>query len=278
MRLNLSLTPEQHAQRRLGIGASDAKIIMTGTAEEQWKLLKLKRGQIEPEDLSHILPVAMGVVTEELGRHWFEQTTGFDIILGPYPEVDANVVSVPYPWMRASLDGWVVQLKSPFEQKHVNAFSDMETAVKTYYPQIQHQMVVCDTDKAVLSVFFGTLKHDWLVVPRNEEYCNRLIDRSALFWHWVESGETPAELLPIAAPALPTQYRTVDMNGSNQWGDYAHTFKETERAAKDHEGAKKGIKELMEPDVGTAFGYGVQAKRSKTGAITIRRMKDAESL
>jgi predicted phage-related endonuclease len=274
MRLNLSLTPEQHAQRRLGIGASDAKIIMTGTAEEQWKLLKLKRGQIEPEDLSHILPVAMGVVTEELNRHWFEQTTGF-LIQKP----GLAITSPTYPWMRVTLDGWIGgTLECPFEAKHMNAFADMSVAVKTYQPQLQHQMVVCGTDRAVLSVFFGTLKYDWLVVPRDWEYCKQLIDRECLFWHWVESGETPTELLPIQAPALPTQYRTVDMNGSNQWGDYAHTFKETERAAKDHEGAKKGFKELMEPDVGTAFGYGVQAKRSKTGAITIRRMKDAESL
>jgi predicted phage-related endonuclease len=266
MRLNLSLTPEQHAQRRLGIGASDAKIIMTGTVEEQLKLLKLKRGEIEPEDLSHILPVAMGVVTEELNRHWFEQVTGFEIAL-----VDSKWTSENYPWMRATLDGEVTQLQCPFEAKHMNAFSDMETAVKTYQPQLQHQMVVCDTDKAVLSVFFGTLKHDWLVVPRDEAYCKALIDRECLFWHWVKSGETPAELLPIAAPALPTQYRTVDMTGDNQWGDYAYTFKETERAAKDHEGAKKGFKELMEPDVGCAHGYGVVAKRSKTGAITIRK-------
>jgi predicted phage-related endonuclease len=78
-RLNLQLTPEQHAQRRLGVGASDAKTIMAGTAEEQLKLLKLKRGEIEPEDLSHILPVCMGVVTEELNRHWFEQVTGFTV-------------------------------------------------------------------------------------------------------------------------------------------------------------------------------------------------------
>ena len=78
-RLNLGLTAEQHAQRRLGIGASDAKVIMTGTPEEQLKLLRLKRGEAEPEDLSHVLPVCMGVVTEELNRHWFEQVTGFSV-------------------------------------------------------------------------------------------------------------------------------------------------------------------------------------------------------
>jgi predicted phage-related endonuclease len=180
-------------------------------------------------------------------------------------------VSKKYPWMRCTLDGWVKELNCPLECKHMNAFADMAAAVKIYQPQLQHQMIVCDTDKAVLSVFFGTLKHDWLVVPRDEAYCQQLIDREALFWRWVESGETPVELLPIAAPVLPSQYRTVDFTGNNAYAMHAGIFIETESAAKNHEGAKKGIKELMDPDVGTAHGYGVVAKRSKTGAITIRK-------
>jgi predicted phage-related endonuclease len=180
-------------------------------------------------------------------------------------------VSEKYPWMRCTLDGWVKGLECPLECKHVNAFSDMDTVLKTYYPQLQHQMICCDADKAVLSVFFGTLKHDWLVVPRNEEYCKALIDREALFWHWVESGETPIELLPIEPPAVGQKLRTVDFTGHNQWADYAHTFKETESAAKAHEGAKKGIKELIEVDVGTAHGHGIVARKSKSNAITIRK-------
>jgi putative phage-type endonuclease len=265
-RLNLQLSPEQHAQRRLGIGASDAKIIMQGTPEEQLKLLKLKRGEIEPEDLSHILPVAMGVVTEELNRHWFEQVTGFYL-----SNVGWSTKSTGYPWMRATLDGWVMGLECPWEAKHMNAFADMDSAVRQYMPQLQHQMVVCNRDKAVLSVFFGTLKHDWLVVPRNEEYCKQLIEREALFWHWVESGETPIELLPIEAPVLPSQMRTVDMQGNNYWADNASAYLASEAAAKVHENAKKSIRDMIEADVGTAHGYGVVAKRAKNGAITIRK-------
>jgi predicted phage-related endonuclease len=241
---------------------------MNGTVEEQLKLLHVKQGKINPDDLSHILAVCMGVVTEDLNRHWFEQTTGFTLTGYPFSGV---VVSEDYPWMRATLDGWVDQLGVPFEAKHMNAFADMDKAVATYQPQLQHQMVVCDTNKAVLSVFFGTLKHDWVVVPRDEAYCKALIDRETLFWHCVESGEMLPEWQAVPAPALPTQYRTVDMTGSNEYADYCHTFKETESAAKSHTQAKEGIKGLMEPDVGTAHGYGVIAKRSKTGAITIRK-------
>jgi predicted phage-related endonuclease len=270
-RLNLQLSPEQHAQRRLGIGASDAKIIMQGTPEEQLKLLKLKRGEIEPEDLSGILPVAMGVVTEELNRHWFEQVTGFRLELDGVGEICSRQASEDYPWMRATLDGWVTELNCPFEAKHVNAFSDMDRALAQYMPQLQHQMVVCETDKAVLSVFFGTLRHEWQVVGRDEEYCKQLIEREALFWHWVKSGETPIELLPIEAPVLPSQMRTVDMQGNNYWADNASAYLASEAAAKVHENAKKSIRDMIEADVGTAHGYGVVAKRAKNGAITIRK-------
>jgi hypothetical protein len=53
---------------------------MRGTDQEIEHLWRLKRGEVEPEDLSGVLPVAMGVVTEELNRHWFEQVTGFSVI------------------------------------------------------------------------------------------------------------------------------------------------------------------------------------------------------
>ena len=33
------------------------------------------------------------------------------------------------------------------------------------------------------------------------------------------------------------------------------------------------IKELLEDDVSRAFGHGIEAKRSKAGAITIRELK-----
>ena len=81
-------------------------------------------------------------------------------------------------------------------------------------------MVVCDTDKAVLSVFFGNLKHEWQVVARDEAYCKQLIDREALFWTWVKDGITPMELLPIQAPVRPAEYRTVDMTGNNEFASH----------------------------------------------------------
>jgi hypothetical protein len=39
-----------------------------------------------------------------------------------------------------------------------------------------------------------------------------------------------------------------------------------------HATATKTLKELVEEDVARAFGHGIEARRSKSGAITIREL------
>jgi predicted phage-related endonuclease len=62
--------------RRLFIGGSDARIIMSGDEAALIRLWKEKRGAIEPEDLSNNLVVQLGVATEALNRTWYERNTG----------------------------------------------------------------------------------------------------------------------------------------------------------------------------------------------------------
>ena len=65
--------------RRSFVGGSDARIIM-GTEEAALvRLLREKRGEVEPEDLSEILIVQLGTVTEDLNRRWYERNTGHAI-------------------------------------------------------------------------------------------------------------------------------------------------------------------------------------------------------
>ena len=52
--------------RRLFIGGSDARIIMSPNEAALIRLWKEKRGEVEPEDLSGNLIVQLGVVTEAL--------------------------------------------------------------------------------------------------------------------------------------------------------------------------------------------------------------------
>ena len=62
--------------------------------------------------------------------------------------------------------------------------------------------------------------------------------------------------------------RTVDMSGSNAWAEFANLYQLTRSAALDHDRAKTELKALVPEDAKEALGYGVRAKRSKSGAIS----------
>ena len=62
--------------------------------------------------------------------------------------------------------------------------------------------------------------------------------------------------------------RIVDMSASNSWAEFAAVFRNTRDAFLDHERAKSELKALMPEDAREAIGYGVRAKRSKSGAVS----------
>src|SRR5574337_2154870 len=104
MTLQLGLTSKQKAFRQRVIGGSDATIIMSGDSERILRLWRQKRGEIEPEDLSDVLPVQMGSFTEPFNRHWFTKQTGLEVIDG-----GREALSIDYPFMACTLDGIVSQ-------------------------------------------------------------------------------------------------------------------------------------------------------------------------
>ena len=55
--------------RRLFIGGSDARIIMSSDESALIRLWREKRGESDPEDLSNNLIVQLGVATEPLNRN-----------------------------------------------------------------------------------------------------------------------------------------------------------------------------------------------------------------
>jgi hypothetical protein len=58
------------------------------------------------------------------------------------------------------------------------------------------------------------------------------------------------------------------MTSSNAWGEFADIFIRTRDAHLEHERAKTELKGLMPDDAQQAFGHGIRAKRSKSGAIS----------
>jgi hypothetical protein len=62
--------------------------------------------------------------------------------------------------------------------------------------------------------------------------------------------------------------RIVDMSASNAWAQFAGVFRSTREAYLEHENAKTELKALMPEDAKEAIGYGIRAKRSKSGAVS----------
>lgn len=172
----------QIKKRPFGIGGSDANKIVY----DNWlDLYNLKLGITEQDDLSDVLPVQMGVTTEQFNREWFtkqtdlmvstEQTIWYNDYI--YGNVDGIV------WSSMELDSTATAI---FEAKHTNQFNNSEAKklqqVDKYYPQLQHYMMCAKLDKAYLSMFFGNLNYDYLEIGADKDFQKKLLLAYDHFW------------------------------------------------------------------------------------------------
>jgi predicted phage-related endonuclease len=251
-------------ERRTFIGGSDARIIMGDDDAALVRLWKEKRGELEPEDLSGDLLVQLGTVTEHLNRHWYERNTGHTVT-----EVQRQAFHPVHRWMAATLDGKIEATGAVFEGKFMLPWNfSEEAAAEKYMAQLQHNMWVTASRTAVLSIITGGGKWAEMTIPADPLYQHLLLTAERKFWRCVESGEAP-RLFGIEPPRPRLEaVRTVDMSGSNSWAEFANLYRLTRSAAVDHDRAKSELKALVPEDAKEASGYGVRAKRSKSGAIS----------
>src|SRR3954453_9933592 len=246
------------------IGGSDARIIMGSDEAKLVRLWREKRGEVEPEDLSAELVVQLGTVTEELNRRWFERNTQQTV-----KDVQRRIFHPIHKWMAATLDGRVEGSGAIFEAKFMLpwAFSE-EAAAEKHMAQLQHNMWVVDARTAVLSIVTGGGKWVELTIRADPLYQHLLLTAERKFWRCVQTGEVP-HLFGIDPPRPRLEaVRTVDMSGSNSWAELAATFRRTRPAYKEHEAAKACLKSLVPEDAKEAAGFGLRAKRSKSGAVS----------
>ena len=250
--------------RRHFIGGSDARIIMGDDEEALIRIWREKRGEVAPKDLSSNLIVQLGVVTEELNRHWYEANTGQVVT-----DVQRRIRHPILRWMGTTLDGRVQGSEAVFEAKFMLPWSfSEEAAVAKHMPQLQHNMWVVAARSAVLSVITGGGKWVEITTHADPLYQHLVVTAERKFWRCVESGEPPT-LFGVDPPKPRiAAVRTVDMSTSNAWAEFAGAFTRTHPAFLEHERAKAELRSLVPEDAQQAIGHGVRAKRSKSGAIT----------
>jgi hypothetical protein len=237
------------------MGNDDARLI---------RLWREKRGEVEPEDLSDDLLVQLGTATEHLNQHWYEKNTGQVVT-----EVQRQVFHAVHRWMAATLDGRIEATGAVFEAKFMLPWNfSEERAAEKHMAQLQHNMWVTAARTAVLSIITGGGKWVEMTIPADPLYQHLLLTAEKKFWRCVESGEPP-RLFGIEPPRPRVEaVRVVDMSGSNSWAEFASVFCRTRAAYLEHDTAKAELKKLVPEDVREAFGHGVRARRSKSGAIS----------
>jgi predicted phage-related endonuclease len=253
-----------YQSRRGFIGGSDARIIMGDDLAALLRLWREKRGEAEPEDLSGNLIVQLGAATEDLNRGWFERNTSQVVT-----DVQRHVRHPINRWMAATLDGKVEGTGAVFEAKFMLPWSfSEEAAAEKHMAQLQHNMWVVNAKEAVLSIITGGGKWVEMTLPADALYQHLLITAERKFWRCVEGGEPPR--LFLVEPPRPRieAVRVVDMSASNSWAEFAGVFCSSRAAFLEHERAKGELKVLMPEDAKEAFGHGIRAKRSKSGAIS----------
>jgi predicted phage-related endonuclease len=250
--------------RRHFIGGSDARIIMGADEERLLRLWREKRGEIEPEDLSGNLVVQLGNATEALNRKWYERNAGHQV-----SQVQRRVRHPGNRRMVATLDGMVEGIGAVFEAKFMLPWSfSEEGAAEKHMAQLQHNMWVTNAKTSVLSIITGGGKWIELTIPSDTLYQHLLLTAEKRFWRCVETGEIPRPF-GVEPPRPPVAaVRIVDMSGSNSWAELAGLFRSTRSAFLEHERAKVELKVLIPEDAKEAFGHGIKAKRSKSGAVS----------
>ena len=256
---------DREARRRF-VGGSDANVIFSGDPTRVRQLWLEKRGEAEPDDLSDKLQVMLGCWSEPFNRLWYEKLTS-----QPVTKIGQTMVCSKYDWRCCTLDGFVEAGEAVFEAKHTSAFSTPEQVLERYMPQLQHNMAVTGVSRAILSIIFGNHKYEIIEVPSDWLYQLELLDAEQAFWNCVVSDEEP---VPVEVPPAPRPIgtREVCFEGNNAWAAAAVDWVEHRDAAKKHAAAAGLIKSLIEDDVTRAFGHGVEAKRSKSGALILREL------
>jgi predicted phage-related endonuclease len=261
---DLILSDTDLALRRQAIGGSDANVILSGDADRILQLWREKRGEGKPGDLSQVLRVMLGCWTEDFNRQWFERVSGERV-----GRIRQGLTCPKRAWRRCTPDGVVENSGAIWEAKHTSAFATSDEVLERYMPQLQHNMAVAGADRGILSVIFGNHKYEIIEVASDWLYQHELLEAEEHFWDCVLSGRLPIAMEPPPAPR-PVGIRELCLEGNNAWAAAAHDWLEHRDAAKAHAAATTLLKGLVDADVARAFGHGIEARRNKAGAITIR--------
>lgn len=182
-------SPEWFAWRKLGIGSSEAAVLMGlskyKTLEQLW-LEKTDQVQVDYETTGYL--ALRGIRLEDRARRAYEKFSKVKVY-------DKLFVHPKFHFIRASLDGYsfefdlILEIKCPNKINHMRAKN--ENWIKPeYYCQIQHQFLASGAKHADFWSFDGYAGHRIEVLP-DTWFMGELLEREIEFWNCVVNRIQP---------------------------------------------------------------------------------------
>lgn len=222
-------TPDWLEFRKSKIGASDAPVIMEVSPwKTPYQLWQQKLDLSHPDFITRSMQ--RGVELEQQAREELERITG--LLFSPCVVMHAQM-----GWMISSLDGLdleenhIAEIKCPNAIDH--AMAEAGKVPEKYYPQLQHQLEVCEMDMVHYFSFDGE-KGVLVKVYRDEDYIKKMIQKEREFWECLQ------ELTP--PPFTCRDYKIVE---SEDWKKAAQEYIQIDDTINELERKKKEIRDAL---------------------------------
>jgi len=263
------LTADQQAARHMKLTGSRIKALVTGSEADMLALWEIMTGRREEDDLSGVWALRLGETTEDLNLDWCERRWD-EPVIRRREFVQCSAIE----WAGVTLDGWRASTGCPVEAKHVGGFEQRSVILQRYYAQCQWQAYCTDAPGTYISRIEGAREPVIEYLARDQDFINEMVERADAFMQCVYADVPPIAGAPLVA-VLPSQWRTVDLatDAPNWGGEMQVALDEwlvTVDAAKRNASATKAVKDVLPEDVGLVLAGGIQVKRAKNGAVSIR--------
>ena len=187
------LTEEQKENRKKGIGASEAAIVMgLNKYISPYQLWLIKTGQAEPEDISDLPQVYWGNMHEDNIATHYAKLTNCEV-----KRVPETLYHKDYQFILCHLDREVVGQRKILECKFAMfardewGTSDSDIVPIHYIIQVQHQLAVTGYEEADLAVLIGGWDYRIYHFKRDEKIIEKIIEELSIFWKCVEDKVPP---------------------------------------------------------------------------------------
>lgn len=259
------LTDAQIAARKGRLTASRIACLMVADARAIMDLYLEMIGEKQPEDLSRVWPVQLGIATEPLNIRWYAMKGN------PVSRQGEVVIHPSHNWLCCTLDAWDDVLCCPVETKCVGGREPLEIVIQKYQPQCQAQMEVTGASQCALSVIVSANPPIVEYIERDAEYAAEMVRRGRQFMECVWAKRPPVALDPVPAPVEAA--KVYDMTGNNLWALHAGEWLETLGAATNNKTAEKLLKAAVPADAKKCHGHNVQITRDRAGRLSLRESK-----